>query len=146
MTDLVVSGAVVSYTLAYGNIGNATALDVFIIDTVPAQTTFVAQASTPGWNCPNAAPAGTPCTFTIGTLMPNQQGSIIFAVRINTDAAPGLQISNVAGIATLADPLEVNVANNNSSALVVVMRPTDENPGKEPRNPLHRIFLPNVAR
>jgi len=146
MATNIVPGTVITYTLTYSNIGNATALGVFIVDTVPAQTTFVAQASTPGWNCPDAALAGTACTFTIGNLLPNQQGSVIFAIRINAGVLAGTQILNVAGIASLADPLEVNMANNNSAALVVVMQPTDENPGKEPRNPLYRIFLPNVSR
>ncbi len=147
MTTHIVLGTVVTYTLTYRNIGNTTALGVFIVDTVPTQTTFVAQASTPGWNCPDAAPAGTACTFTIGDLIPNQQGSVIFAIRIDVDVLVDTQILNVASIITLTDPLEVNVANNNSAALLVVERPTDENSGKEPKNPLpFRIFLPKVER
>ncbi len=91
------AGEVASYTLAYSNIGNKGATGVVITDTIPADSTFNAGASTVGWNCPNNN-AGTACTFTIGALAAGGSGSVTFAVT--TIVAPaGTQVDNTASIA-----------------------------------------------
>jgi uncharacterized repeat protein (TIGR01451 family) len=58
---IVEPGDTIVYTLTYTNTGSVAATGVVITETVPATTTFVMTASTPGWNCPDGSPAGTPC-------------------------------------------------------------------------------------
>ncbi|MCQ3830866.1 DUF11 domain-containing protein [Microbulbifer elongatus] len=66
------------YTLTYGNRGNATSTGVVITETLPPNTTFDADNSTPGW-----VRSGDTYTFDVGTLAPGEQGSITFAVTVN---------------------------------------------------------------
>ncbi len=53
----VAPGGTVAYTLSYANAGNQNAIGVSLAETVPADTTFNAGASTAGWSCANGAPA-----------------------------------------------------------------------------------------
>jgi uncharacterized repeat protein (TIGR01451 family) len=60
-------GSTLVYTLTATNNGNQGTAGVVLSETVPANTTFSAAASSPGWSC--AAPtAGSPCTLPLGTL------------------------------------------------------------------------------
>ncbi|HEX9638539.1 MAG TPA: hypothetical protein VGB99_13455 [Acidobacteriota bacterium] len=78
-------GQTIVYTLSYANVGNQNAVNVTIMDTVPANTTFNAGMSDPGWTgCINGDPGGTMCSFSVGALTagaPSQQ--IAFAVDVN---------------------------------------------------------------
>src|SRR5207237_5982787 len=56
-------GGTVPYTLSYANTGNQGATGVAITETVPANTTFNAGASTAGWNCVPNNNAGSVCTL-----------------------------------------------------------------------------------
>ncbi|MBO9367458.1 MAG: sortase, partial [Chloroflexi bacterium] len=94
------AGGVVQYTLSYSNAGNSPASGVTITETVPANTTFNAGASTSGWSCADGSPAGTICTFNLGTLNPGDSGSVTFAVTVDNHLPAGVtQISNSASIA-----------------------------------------------
>ncbi len=94
------AGGMVAYTLNYTNAGNSVATGVVITETVPANTTFNAGASTPGWSCADGSPAGTTCTLTVGTLNPADSGSVVFAVTVNNPLPSGVtQIANTASIA-----------------------------------------------
>ncbi len=73
-------GAVLVFTLAYGNVGNGAATGVTLSDTVPPLTVFNAGASTAGWSCADASPPGTVCTHPLADLPPGGQGSLLFAV------------------------------------------------------------------
>lgn len=107
--------------LTYANIGNATATGVQLREVVPANTRFEAAASTAGWSCANASPAGTLCTLNLGTLNPGASGSAVFAVKaLNTSNGP-LLIINVARI--LDDGShgrDRNLLNNADFAIVVI--------------------------
>jgi fimbrial isopeptide formation D2 family protein/uncharacterized repeat protein (TIGR01451 family) len=93
------AGGVVQYTLSYRNDGNSPASGVIITEIVPANTTFNAGASTSGWSCADGSPAGTTCTFTVGTLNPGSSGSVIFAVTVDNPLPAGVtQIANTASI------------------------------------------------
>ena len=61
-------GSTVAYTLSYGNAGPGNATGVTLTETVPANTTFNAGASSGGWSCANGSPAGTTCTLSLGNL------------------------------------------------------------------------------
>jgi len=92
-------GQVIAYTLTYANTGNQGATGVEITETVPANTTFDAAASTPGWSCAAGAPAGTTCVLTIGNLAAGTSGSATFAVRVNASLPAGAtQVANTASI------------------------------------------------
>ncbi|HEX8265600.1 MAG TPA: Ig-like domain repeat protein, partial [Pyrinomonadaceae bacterium] len=107
-------GGTVAYTLSYANSGSTLAANgVFITETVPANTTFNAAASTAGWSCVNGSPAGTICILTIGTVNNSASGSATFAVTVVNPIAAGVtQISNTASIADDgtqgADPTPTN--------------------------------------
>jgi len=77
------AGEVLVYTLSYGNVGTQGATGVTIEETVPANTTFNAASSSPGWSCPNGSPAGTSCNFIVGGLDAGASGSVNFAVTID---------------------------------------------------------------
>jgi uncharacterized repeat protein (TIGR01451 family) len=103
----VAPGGVISYTLNYQNTGNVALNNVTLTDAIPADTTFNAGASTPGWNC-----GVSPCTFDLGTLAPGASGSAIFAVTVNsptgaTVISNGATITSGATSATASDTTPV---------------------------------------
>ncbi|MCP3962334.1 MAG: DUF11 domain-containing protein [bacterium] len=72
------AGGTVAYTLTVGNAGTQDASGVTITDTIPANTTFSAGASSPGWSC-----AGGACTLQLGPVAagaPSQQAVVAFDV------------------------------------------------------------------
>jgi uncharacterized repeat protein (TIGR01451 family) len=82
------SGAVLTYTLAYGNLGRAQAQDGVISDTLPNQVTYggvVAQP--PGWSAPPAYAPGPPATltWTTPTLAAGAQGQIVYTVTVSSE-------------------------------------------------------------
>lgn len=81
-------GQTIVFTLTYANEGNQDAASVELHDTVPDHTTFDAAGFSPGWSCPDGAPAGTPCTLALGPLPISTTGSVTFAVRL-ADTVPG---------------------------------------------------------
>ncbi|MEM7532276.1 MAG: SdrD B-like domain-containing protein [Chloroflexota bacterium] len=109
--DAVSAGQLIVYTLSYTNAGNQDAVGVLIVETVPANTTFDLQSSTPGWDCANNSPAGTNCIFTIGSLLAGRGGAIEFAVTVRADLPEGVTgIENSAVIA--GSGIEQDIANN----------------------------------
>jgi uncharacterized repeat protein (TIGR01451 family) len=97
----VAPGGTVAYTLTYANLGNRDATGVVLTETVPANTTFNAGASTAGWVCVPGNNAGSTCTLAIGTLVAasgNQTAT--FAATVDNPLAGGVsQIDNTASIA-----------------------------------------------
>ncbi|MCW5888553.1 MAG: DUF11 domain-containing protein, partial [Anaerolineales bacterium] len=74
----------IDYTLSYVNNGNADATGVVITETVPDYTTFNAALSTVGWSCANGSPAGTVCTFPLGTIASGASATVNFVVTVIT--------------------------------------------------------------
>ncbi len=110
----VAPGGTVSYTLTYSNTSSGGATGVVITDTVPANTTFNAGASTAGWVCAPDNNAGSTCTLAIGAVA-GTSGPLTatFAVTVVNPVAAGVtQISNTASIAndgaSGADPTPAN--------------------------------------
>ncbi|MCX7789973.1 MAG: isopeptide-forming domain-containing fimbrial protein [Chloroflexaceae bacterium] len=92
-------GGAITFILSFRNVGNQDATGVTLTETVPANTTFDATASTPGWSCANGAPAGTSCTFTVGNLAAGANGSVNFVVRVNNPLPAGVtEVANAARI------------------------------------------------
>jgi LPXTG-site transpeptidase (sortase) family protein len=111
------AGGIVSYTLSYSNAGNSLATSVTITETVPADTTFNASNSTPGWSCAPDNSAGSTCTFNLGTLNPGDNGSVTFAVTVDNPLPAGVtQITNTASIGDDGTHgLDANSSNNTDS-------------------------------
>ncbi|MES1241543.1 MAG: hypothetical protein ABUT39_07980, partial [Acidobacteriota bacterium] len=97
----VAPGGTVSYTLTYANGGDQGATGVTLTETVPANTTFNAGASTAGWSCTPDNNAGSTCTLAIGGLAAGSGSQIAtFAVTVVNPVAAGVsQISNTASVA-----------------------------------------------
>lgn len=92
-------GSTLSYAIGYANGGNNGATNVTLSDTVPLNTTFNAASSAVGWSCSDGDPAGTVCTFNVGTVAQGGSGSVVFAVTVdNAVLAGATQISNTVSI------------------------------------------------
>ena len=91
----VAPGGTVAYTLTYANSGDPDATGVVLTETVPANTTFNAGASTAGWVCAPNNNAGSTCTLAIGALAASGGSqTATFAVTVVNPVAAGVtQIS-----------------------------------------------------
>ena len=76
-------GGVITYTLAYSNVGSVAAVHVTITETVPAHTTFLPTHSTFGWVCPDGTQAGNTCHFRIPQIAPHQGGRLRYVVQVD---------------------------------------------------------------
>jgi uncharacterized repeat protein (TIGR01451 family) len=102
-------GAVVIYTLSYQNTGNVNLSAVQLSEIVPTNTTFNAANSTTGWSCANGSPAGTSCSFSIGSLAGGASGSVAFAVKVDNPFSNGAtQLDNTADIADTGSSTSAN--------------------------------------
>ena len=124
ITTTVTPGSLLTYTLAFSNVGGIAAPSAKITDVVPANTTFMSAQSTAGWSCAPNNNANSTCTFdlTPNPLPSGTSSSVKFVVMIsNTIASGGTQITNSARIsdsgANGADPTP---GNNSSSASVSI--------------------------
>ena len=86
---------VIPYTINYTNAGsivNSTGVNatgVVMDETVPANTTFSAVNSTPGWTLiSGTGAAGSTYAFTIGNLAAGATGSLVFSVQLNAQIPP----------------------------------------------------------
>jgi uncharacterized repeat protein (TIGR01451 family) len=119
----VAPGGTVSYALSYSNTGNRGASGVVLTETVPANTTFNAGASTAGWSCVPDNNAGSTCTLAVGSVAAAAGGSATFAVTVANPLPPGVtQISNTATIgddgANGTDPTPGNNTGSDSTPLL----------------------------
>jgi uncharacterized repeat protein (TIGR01451 family) len=94
-----VPGELLAWALQVTNVGEQGASGVTVSDTVPANTTFAAGASTAGWNCVPDANPGSVCSIGIGTLEPGDLVSLAFVVRVNATLDAGVRsIDNAASV------------------------------------------------
>ncbi len=92
-------GEVVTYTLRVANYGNQGASGVFLRETVPANTSFVPGASTPGWSCQPGPEAGGVCRLVHGELDTGETALVTFAVRLDASPPPGVvQVANTVSV------------------------------------------------
>ncbi len=98
--------SVVSYTLNYFNDGNRNAIGGVLTETVPDNTTFYPQSSSPEWACTPDNTAGSNCTINIGDITGGQKNSSLFSVKVNSTVPGGTtSISNTASIDATNAPL-----------------------------------------
>jgi len=117
-----VAGGMVSYSIAYSNVGNQAATGVVITETVPANTSFVANGSTIGWSCPDNSAAGVSCTLAIGNLAAGGSGSATFVVKLANTVPAG--VNQVLNTVTIADDgtngSDLSSSNNSSSTSTLI--------------------------
>jgi large repetitive protein len=117
---------VVAYPLTYGNHGSQGATGVEIVEQVPPHTTFDAAAASPGWSCPDAAPAGTSCTLAVGDLAAGATGSATFTARLAPSAPPDENLVNTAAITDDgANGADLDPSDNTDTAITDVLGPPD---------------------
>jgi len=115
-------GDTVVWTLDYENVGDQDATGVEITETVPANSSFDAGASTAGWNCVPDASAGSACMLTIGDLDVGDSGQALFAVVV-ADPIPDT-VTELPNTATIGDDgsngQDANPNDNESSVVTPV--------------------------
>lgn len=119
-------GSLINYTLAYNNAGTQDATGVVITETVPANTSFSAAASTAGWSCADESPAGTLCSFDVGDLGIGTNDSIIFAVDVDDPLSAG--VNTIRNTTSISDDgshgFDQNPDDNEVSDTTPIMLPT----------------------
>jgi uncharacterized repeat protein (TIGR01451 family) len=120
----VLAGNTITYTITVTNNGPAPALNVKLVDTLPANTTFTSITYTPlgTWTC--SGPSGGAETCTNPSLIAGPAGTTTFTLtmKVNAGTAPGTFITNTATVsATTSDP---TATNNTATATSVVASPT----------------------
>src|SRR5262245_55317987 len=90
--DPILPGQNLTYTITYSNTGQATATNVLITDTTPANTTFVSASPAPT-SAP--APGGTGMvTWNVGSLPVSGSGSVTLVVSVNPGVPNGTLLTN----------------------------------------------------
>ena len=90
-------GGTPSFTMTYANTGNEDAANVIISDIVPAQTTFVPEESSAGWDCGGSFTPGSTCQFAVGDLAGGASGLVVFTLRVDDSVDVGTDaITNIA--------------------------------------------------
>jgi uncharacterized repeat protein (TIGR01451 family) len=89
-------GVLLEYSLIYANDGGREATGVTLRETVPANTTFHAGASSDGWSCSGGGIEGSACTYALGSLDGGAGGTVTFAVTVDIPLAAGTPIANTA--------------------------------------------------
>jgi uncharacterized repeat protein (TIGR01451 family) len=125
------AGGTIAYTLTYSNSGSTGATGVVLTETVPANTTFNAGASTAGWSCSPNNNAGSTCTLTIGAVAAGSGNqTATFAVTVANPLPGG--VTQIANTATIADDgtngTDPTPANNSGSDTTPVSAATTLNP------------------
>jgi uncharacterized repeat protein (TIGR01451 family)/LPXTG-motif cell wall-anchored protein len=108
-----VPGDVLSYVLGASAVGDQMASGVVLHETVPANTTFNAAASTPGWSC-----IGSDCTFALGSLTPG-------VPPVNTTFAVTVANPLAAGVTEIANTVVISGTNENNDVLTNTASDTD---------------------
>ncbi|MEJ2011795.1 MAG: sortase [Anaerolineales bacterium] len=107
--DTVSPGTLLIFTLSYANNGDQDASGVVISDDVPADTTFQAGSSSPGWNCDDPdgtgplgpGDPGSTCNYIVGTLAAGSGGSVQLALLVDDPFPIGTSL--VANTAVITD-------------------------------------------
>jgi uncharacterized repeat protein (TIGR01451 family) len=98
--DPVAAGATLTYTLSYGNSGNANATNVVLTDTIPASTTFVSATG-------GGTLSGATATWNLGTVAAGGSGSVQMTVRVQTPLTNGIGLTSGAASIDCAETASV---------------------------------------
>lgn len=86
----------IDYTLSYANTGTADATDVSVVDTLPADVTFI-QSSAPAAVFDSVART---LTWQLGTVAAGGSGTLNYSVTVDQTATNGERLPNIAVIET----------------------------------------------
>ena len=111
--DPVDAGANVTWTLTYGNNGNANATSVVVADTLPANTTFVSATN-------GGVLSGSTVTWNLGTLTPGATGNVQVVARVTSPLANGTILNHAS---YNIDSAQTNVAGGAAVTTTVVSAP-----------------------
>jgi len=145
-TAMAQSGGQLVYTIAYTNTSSFTATNVIIEEVVSDDTTYVAAASAPGWNCEDVIPGST-CTYSVGVLLAQAAGSLSFAVLVDPLLDPG--VSDIYNEVTVRYNGGATPGIGSASVLVPVqpLAAAQANGEAEPAVALtNQIYLPLIQR
>jgi len=106
-------GKIYQYQIDYQNTSGQTITEAFIKNTLDKRLTL--------FNCANCTQNGSTLNWSLGTLIPNQSGSITYLVQVTDEATIGI-LSNVA----IFGSKEIQPAGNSTDVSVVVPSPTED--------------------
>ncbi len=93
-TDLSIPGETIHYTVEVVNSGDTEASGLYLLETVPSRTTFVAAESDPRWLCDPGPDAGSECRLDLGELSPESLIRLSFTVLIDDSAPETFEVWN----------------------------------------------------
>ena len=117
----VTAGQDLTYVITASNpAGSGTALNVALVDPLPANTTFRSIVAPPGWSC-TTPPAGTPGTVSCFLASMAAGSTAVFTVVANVNPTATGTISNSATVSSLGT--DTDPTDNTSTAAVTVDAP-----------------------
>jgi uncharacterized repeat protein (TIGR01451 family) len=120
--DPVTAGSNITYTIDVSNAGPSWAVDAQLLDTLPANTTFVSLSS-PGWTCTTPAVGGTGGIDCTASVLGFGGAQFILVVKVDPSTASGTVISNTANLSSAtADP---NSGDESATATTTVAASAD---------------------
>jgi uncharacterized repeat protein (TIGR01451 family) len=118
--DPVAAGGNITYAQVVTDNGPSAADNATLVETIPANTTFVSMSAPVGWTCSNASGSGGTGTVVCTTvsMAGSTAASFSMVVRVNAATTNGTVISDTAtASSSVTDP---NSANNSATASTVV--------------------------
>jgi len=115
----VAAGSNITYTQVVSDNGPSAADNATLVESVPANTTFVSMAAPAGWSCNTPAVGGTGnVVCTTLSMAGSTAANFSMVVKVNAGTANGTVITDTATVSSsVSDP---NSANNTASASTVV--------------------------
>ena len=116
-------GQNITYTIGFRNNASGAATNAKVVDTIPANTTFVSATLPAGWSRADSVVAGGTGTlmFTKASVSGGETASFTVVVKINAGVLGGTVISNTA---TASSDVVDDVPGNNSKTALTTVDPT----------------------
>ncbi len=121
--DPVCVGQNITYTIGFRNNASGAAANAKVVDTIPANTTFVSATLPMGWSRADSVVAGGTGTlmFTKASVAGGETATFTVVVKINAGVLGGTIISNTA---TASSDVVDDVPGNNSKTALTTVDPT----------------------
>ena len=107
------AGDTIAYTVTVANVGNQDASGVELTDTVPADTSFSAGSSSPGWSC-----VGSDYTLAVGTVAVDDPAQV-FTIAFTVDDPLAAGVTEISNTVTTTDDgasgADLNPADNTAT-------------------------------
>jgi uncharacterized repeat protein (TIGR01451 family) len=113
------AGSNITYTQVVTNGGPSAADNATVVESIPANTTFISLTPPSGWTCLTPAVGGTgTATCTNVNMLALSSGTFSMVVKVNSGVANGTAITDTVSVASAAsDP---NSSNNTATATTIV--------------------------